>query len=78
MDMMTMIMNAKITDMGGEEVGDVVSIHIVGCKMFITANMGYDIEEDGDDGEKDDIPEDDASKASLAEVISLVAGGKSG
>ena len=77
MDTLSMIMNAQITDMNGEAVGSVISVHIVGCKMFITASMEYESEEDGDDGEKEDIPEDDASKTDPTELTLVAVGGDS-
>ena len=63
MDLLSMLMNAKIRDMDGDEVAEVVGVHLVQGKLSITIDMELEDEgEDPDDGAKDDIPENDASK----------------
>ena len=62
MDLLSMLMNAKIRDMDGDNLGDVIGVHIAGGKLWVSVDIeGIEVE-DPDDGEKDDIPEDDASK----------------
>jgi len=58
MDMLSMLMNAKIKDVDGNEVGDVFGVHITGGKMFVTVDIDTDDEEeDPDGGERKDPPE---------------------
>lgn len=61
MDLLSMLMNAKIRNMDGDELGDVIGVHIAGGKMNITLDIDGVEDEDPEDGAKDDIPGDDAS-----------------
>jgi hypothetical protein len=75
MDLLSMLMNARIRDMDGDEIGEVLGVHIAMGKLYITVDMELDDgDEDPDDGEKEDIPEDDASN--IVEKIHAIAGGK--
>lgn len=73
MDILALLSQAKVNDMDGVELGDVMGIHFVAGKMIITINMTMgDLEdEDPDDGEKEDIPEDDASKMEFLKVVAM-------
>ena len=70
MDLLSMLMNARITDMDGDEIGEVFGVHIAMGKLYITVDMELDDEEeDPDDGAKDDIPEDDASNQEFPKIV---------
>lgn len=78
MDLLSMLQNAKIRDMDGDEIGEVIEIQICGGKLEIMMDLitlEDDDEEDPDDGAKEDIPEDDASKA-VTPKLRAVTGGK--
>ena len=73
MELLSMLMNAKITDMDGDEIGEVIGVHIAMGKLNITMNVELDDEEeeDPDDGAKDDIPEEDASKQEFPRLAAM-------
>lgn len=60
MDLLSMLMNARVQDLDGIEVSEVISVHLTGGKLYITIDVEGE-HEDPDDGAKDKIPEDDAS-----------------
>lgn len=69
MDLLSMLMNATVKDVDGIEVGDVGGVHIVGGKLWITIDLELGDEGDPDDGTKEDIPEDDASKQEFPNIV---------
>ena len=81
MDIFSMLQNAPIIDEETAEcVGRSVGFEVVNGRMIIKVAM-FEIEyEDDDDppedGEKDDIPEDDASN--IVQKIHAIAGGRDG
>lgn len=71
MDLLSMLMNAKVRDMDGDEIGDVIGVHIAGGKLSVTIDIeGIEVE-DPDDGAKDNIPEDDASKTEFPKLVAM-------
>lgn len=82
MDLLSMLMNAKIRDMDGDELGDVMGVHIAGGKLYVTVDtdFGDEYEEDPDGGEE--LDEEDEEELDNAEEIPkpipfrAVAGGK--
>ena len=50
MDLLSMLMNAKIRNMGGDEIGDVMGVFIAGGRMIISVDDETELE----DGEEDD------------------------
>lgn len=80
MDMLSMLMNARIRDVDGDEIGEVIGIHIAMGKMFISVDMELDDEdgEDPDGGEEEDIPEGDASKLEFPKIVAMKKVGKDG
>ena len=77
MDLLSLLMNARVCDLDGALIAEVVEVNITAGKMelMIDVEADDDEDEDPDDGAKEDIPEDDASKAEPAKER-LVAGGK--
>lgn len=72
MDLLSMLMNAKVCDMDGDVFGEVVNINLSGGKLEIMIDVELaDEDEDPDDGAKDDIPEDDASKMEFPKLAAL-------
>lgn len=72
MDVLALLSQAKVNDSDGVELGEVIGIHFVAGRMIISISMDLDEEEDdGDDGAKDDIPEDDASKVEFPRLAAL-------
>jgi hypothetical protein len=71
MDLLSMLQNAKITDIDGFEMGVVKAVHIMGGKLTLVVDPEIDDEIDPDGGEEEDIPE-------AGELVTLkaVAGGK--
>ena len=82
MDLLSMLMNAKIRNMDGDEIGDVIGIHIGGGKLIVTVDMELgdgEYEEDDPDGgeEVDDEHELDKTEEVPKPVpLRAVAGGK--
>ena len=70
MDIMSMLASAQVTDMDGNELGDVVAIHIVGGKLLLT--IDFDIEDfevdDPDGGQEVDDDEDEHELDNTEEV----------
>ncbi len=74
MDLLSMLMNAKIRDMDGDEIGEVIEVQICGGKLEIMMDLisvDLEDEEDPDDGAKDDIPENDASKQEFPKLAAM-------
>lgn len=79
MDWMSLLMNARVRDMDGDEFGEVIGFHFYGGKLSITIDVELDDEEeDPDDGAKDDIPEDDASKIEFPKIVAMNQAKKDG
>ena len=82
MDLLSMLMNAKIRDMDGGEIGDVIGIHIGGGKLVVTVDDEIEFEEDEDDpdgGEEidgDGEELDDVEEVPKPTPLRAVAGGK--
>ncbi len=85
MDIMSMLMNARIIDEDGDEVGEVVGVTINGGKMILATDIIGDLdieftEDDPDGGEEideEDDTEDDEEKKTPT-LVKLVAGGAHG
>lgn len=77
MDLLSLLMSARVVDVDGDVFGEVVNINISGNKLeiMIDVELDDDEEDDPDDGAKDDIPEDDASNSKVQQ-LRAVAGGK--
>jgi hypothetical protein len=73
MELLSMLMNAKIRDMDGDEIGEVLGVHFSAGRLSLTVDIeGINLEdEDPDDGAKDDIPEDDASNIEFPKIIAM-------
>ena len=73
MELLSMLMNAKIRDMDGDEIGEVLGVHFSAGRLSLTVDFeGIELEEeDPDDGAKDDIPEKDASKQEFPNIIAM-------
>ena len=74
MDMLSMLINARIMDVDGDEIGEVIGIHIAIGKLWIMVDIeGIEVEdgEDPDGGEKEDIPEGDASKPEFPKIVAM-------
>ena len=79
MDIFTMLQNATIVDMETDEpIGMAIGFQVINGRMRITVGLFVEDDEDNDpdDGDKEDIPEDDASN--LVQNIHAIAGGKLG
>ena len=59
MDMLSMLMNARIKDMDGDEIGEVLGVHIVMGKLYITVDMELDDGEEDDPDGGEEVDEDD-------------------
>ncbi len=85
MDIMSMLMNARIIDEDGDEIGEVVGCTINGAKMILATDIAIDMdieftEDDPDGGEEvdeDDIKDEEGEKKQPA-IVKLVAGGANG
>lgn len=78
MDLLSLLMNARVCDLDGALIAEVVEVNITAGKMELMIDVEADDDEDDedpDDGSKEDIPEDDASKAEPTK-LRAVAGGK--
>ncbi len=71
MDVLSMLMNAKAKTVDGSDLGEVIGIHFALGRMVVTIDLELDDEEDPDDGEKEDIPEDDASKIEFPKIVAM-------
>ncbi len=81
MDLLSMLMNARIRDMDGDEIGEVIGIHIAMGKLCISVDMELDDgeeEDDPDDGEEIDDEEELDNTEEVPKPVPLraVAGGK--
>jgi len=81
MDLLSMLMNAKIRDMDGDEIGDVIGIHIGGGKLILTVDDEIEFEDEDDPDGGEEIDEDDKELDNTKEVpqpipLKAVAGGK--
>ncbi len=70
MDLLSMLMNAKARTVDGSDLGEVIGVHFALGRMAITIDLGLE-DEDPDDGEKEDIPEDDASKIEFPRIVAM-------
>ncbi len=82
MDTLSLVSNAKIKDLSGDDLGEVVGIHYMNGKLYITVDMELedDDEEDDPDG-GEEIDEDEEELDNTEEVpkpipLRAVAGGK--
>ena len=83
MDMMSMLMNAVVTDMDGDKIGDVIALHVVAGKLMLTifTDFGDYETDDPDDGEavdKDDERELDKTKETPKPTLLRAVGGTGG
>jgi len=87
MDTMSMLQNARVRDMDGDEIGEVFGVSIIGGKMMITIDIiAIEMDdEDGDDpdgGEEIDVDDEEEldPKKETGNTVPLraVAGGKRG
>ena len=81
MDTLSLVSNAKIKDLDGDDIGEVVGIHYVNGKLHITVDTetGFEDEDDPDGGEE--VDEDERELDNTEEVpkptpLRAVAGGK--
>jgi len=78
MDIFSMLQNAPIIDEETAEcIGRSIGFEVLNGRMIIKANLfNLDdlIDDDPDDGKKEDIPDDDASN--VVQKIHAIAGGK--
>ena len=70
MDLLSMLMNAKVRTVDGSDLGEVIGVHFALGRMTITIDLELE-DEDPDDGEKEDIPEDDASKMEFPRLAAM-------
>ncbi len=68
MDMLSMLMNARIKDMDGDDIGEVFGVHIVGGKLFVTMDSGLGYEEEGDPDGGEEIDEEERELDNTEEV----------
>ncbi len=81
MELLSMLMNAKIRDMDGDEIGEVLGVHFSAGRLSLTVDfegIELDEDEDPDDGAKDDIPEEDASKMKFPKLAAMGKKSKEG
>ena len=71
MDMLSMLMNSRIMNLNGDEIGEVIGVHLAMGKMSITTDIESSEDESPDDGDKEDIPDDDASKMEFPKIIAM-------
>ena len=57
MDVLTMLQNARIKDMDGNDMGDVIGVCIFAGRMVVTSNAELIDSDDGDGGSKEEVPE---------------------
>ena len=82
MDLLTMLMNARIKDMDGDEIGEVIGVHIAMGKRYIAVDMELDDGEEDDPDGGEEVDEDDERELDNTEEIPkptplrAVAGGK--
>jgi hypothetical protein len=74
MDILTMLTQAKVNDINGVALGNVQGIHFVAGKIVLTLDLNLmrfieEDEDDPDDGEKDEIPEHDASRLGAPKLV---------
>jgi hypothetical protein len=78
MDILTMLAQAKVNDINGVALGNVQGIHFVAGKIVLTLDLDLmrfieeddeEDEDDPDDGEKDEIPEHDASRLGAPKLV---------
>ena len=82
MDLLSMLMNAKIRDVDGDEIGDVIGVHIAGGKMIVTVDDDLELEDGDDPDGGEEVDEDDEHELDNTEEVPkptplrAVAGGK--
>ena len=80
-DLLSMLMNAKIRDMDGDEIGEVLGVHFAAGRLSLTVDFEgteLDEDEDPDDGAEDDIPDKDASKIKFPKMAAIKKDKKDG
>lgn len=73
MDWMSMLMNARIRDIGGGVLGDVLGVHIVAGKMSITVDNDVEDEEGPEDPDEEEL--DPTEEIPKPTPLRAVAGG---
>ncbi len=81
MDMLSMLMNARIKDMDGDDIGEVFGVHIVGGKLYVTMDTGFENEEEEDPDGGEEIDEGERELDNTEEVpkplpLRVMAGGR--
>ncbi len=82
MDVLSMLVNAKIKDMDGDDIGEVVAVHYAGGKLYLSVDTDFESEGEGDDPDGgEEVEEDERELDNTEEVPKLtplraVAGGK--
>lgn len=76
-----MLMNAKIKNMDGDEIGEVLGVHIAMGKLCITVDMELDEEEEDDPDGGEEVDGDEEELDNTEEVpkpipLRAVVGGK--
>ena len=76
MDLLNMLMTAKVQDTDGQEMGDVLAIQIMAGHLVITV-LTNDEEEGDDDGGEEVTPEEKVG-LTLVQPVKTVEGGGTG
>jgi len=81
MDTLSMLSNAKISDMDGDDIGEVVGVHFVNGKLYLTVDTELDLESETDPDGGQEIDEDKRELDNTEEVpkstrLRALAGGK--
>jgi hypothetical protein len=72
MDIFAMLQNALIVDVDTDDcVGQAIGFNVVNGRMRIFTVMADEDSEGSDDGAKEDIPEDDASKLEFPKIVAM-------
>lgn len=79
MDMLSLLMNARLKDMGGDDIGEVVAVHYTNGKLYLSVDTDFENEgEDDPDGgeEVDGRGLDNTEDVPIPAPLRAVAGGK--
>lgn len=76
MELLNMLMTAKVLDTDGDEVGDVLAIRIMAGHLVITIMTGD--EEEGDDDDGEEVTPEERGGLKLVQPIKQAAGGSNG
>lgn len=82
MDTLSMLANAKITDLDGDDIGEVIAVHYVNGKLYLSVDTMLNDEEEDDPDGGEEIDEDDERELDTTEEVPrptplrAVAGGK--